>query len=174
MWDKMKTYLKTYAVSLKKGHDREIRAYGMTEDKEENRIYFHKKEDLSDRVTFFSTYSGPRFLDHVLRWKMVVEKARAKMTKQRKKHGAGFKSRVALEAVKERRTMAELASQFGVHPTQIGQWKQQLLAGVPDLFGAGRPKREKDDQELQAELYQQIGKLQMELEWLKKKVGDGR
>ena len=96
------------------------------------------------------------------------------MTKQRKKHGAGFKARVALEAVKEQRTMAELASQFGVHPTQIGQWKQQLLAGVPDLFGAGRPKREKDDQVLQADLFQQIGKLQMELEWLKKKVGDGR
>jgi len=51
----MKTYLKTYAISLKKGHDREIHAYGMTEDKEEKRIYFHKKEDLSDRVTFFST-----------------------------------------------------------------------------------------------------------------------
>jgi putative transposase len=95
-------------------------------------------------------------------------------TKQRKRHGAGFKARVALEAIKEQRTMAELASQFGVHPTQISQWKQQLLAGVPDLFGAGRPKREKDDQELQADLFQQIGKLQMELEWLKKKVGDGR
>jgi len=95
------------------------------------------------------------------------------MTKQRKKHGAGFKARVALEAVKEQRTIAELASQFGVHPTQIGQWKQQLLAGVPDLFSPGRPKSEKDDQELQAELFQQIGKLQMELEWLKKKIGAG-
>jgi putative transposase len=94
------------------------------------------------------------------------------MTGQKRRHSAGFKARVALEAVKERRTMAELASQFGVHPTQIGQWKQQLLAGVPDLFGEGRPKREKDDQELQAELFQQIGKLQMELEWLKKKTWD--
>jgi transposase-like protein len=95
------------------------------------------------------------------------------MSKERKMHGAGFKARVALEAVKGQRTMAELASQFGVHPTQIGQWKQQLLAGVPDLFGPARPKREKDDQELQAELFQQIGKLQMELEWLKKKIGAG-
>ena len=95
-------------------------------------------------------------------------------TKQRKRHGAGFKARVALEAIKEQRTMAELASQFGVHPTQISQWKQQMLAGVPDLFGTGRPKREKDEEELQAELFQQIGKLQMELEWLKKKVGDVR
>ena len=96
------------------------------------------------------------------------------MTRQKRRHGAEFKARVALEAVKEQKTMAELASQFGIHPTQISQWKQQMLAGVPDLFGEGRPKREKDDQELQAELFQQIGKLQMELEWLKKKVGDER
>jgi len=96
------------------------------------------------------------------------------MTKPRQKHAAGFKARVALEAVKEQKTIAELASQFGVHPTQIGQWKQQLLAGMPDLFGAGRPKRAKDAQELQAELFQEIGRLQMELAWLKKKVGDER
>ena len=95
------------------------------------------------------------------------------MTRQRKRHGDGFKARVALEAVKERKTLAELSSQFGVHPTQIGQWKQQLLAGAADLFGDGRPKRGKDEQVLQAELFQQIGKLQMELEWLKKKVGAG-
>lgn len=94
------------------------------------------------------------------------------MGEPKRRHSAGFKARVALEAVKEQKTIAELASQFGVHPTQISQWKQQLLSGVPDLFGEGRPRREKDDQELQAELFQQIGKLQMEVEWLKKKVGD--
>jgi len=96
------------------------------------------------------------------------------MTKQRKRHGDGFKARVALEAVKEQKTLAELASQFGVHPTQIGQWKQRLLAGAAELFGEGRPKRGQDDQALQAELFQQIGRLQMELEWLKKKIGDER
>lgn len=96
------------------------------------------------------------------------------MTGQKRRHSAGFKARVALAAVREQKTIAELASQFGIHPTQIGQWKKQLLAGVPDLFSEGHPRREKDDQALQAELFQQIGKLQMELEWLKKKIGDGR
>lgn len=96
------------------------------------------------------------------------------MTGQKRRHSAGFKARVALEAAKGQKTIAELASQFAVHPTQISQWKQQLLGGVAGLFAEGRPKRERDDQELQAELFQQIGKLQMELEWLKKKVGDGR
>ena len=96
------------------------------------------------------------------------------MTGQKRRHSAGFKAQVALEAVKGQKTIAELASQFGIHPTQINKWKQQLLGGMADLFGEGRPKREKDGQELQAELFQQIGKLQMELEWLKKKVGDGR
>ena len=94
------------------------------------------------------------------------------MTIQRRRYSDGFKARVALEAIKEQKTLAELASQFEVHPTQIGQWKQQLLAGAADLFGEGRPKRGKDEQALQAELFQQIGKLQMELEWLKKKIGD--
>jgi len=68
------------------------------------------------------------------------------------------------------RTTSELAGQFGVHPTQIGQWKRQLLDGAAALFsGEGRRKAE-DQDALVAELYEQIGRLQMEAAWLKKKV----
>jgi len=87
----------------------------------------------------------------------------------RRQHSAALKARVALEAVKERLTAAQIAATYQVHPTQVGMWKKQLLAGVEAVFAA-RPERNVMEQEtLVAELYQQIGKLQMELEWLQKK-----
>src|SRR6516165_5938077 len=90
------------------------------------------------------------------------------MTGKRKRHSAAFKAKVALEAVKQARTVAELAKVFQVHPVQISQWKKQLLDGAESLFGDGR-RRERDQSEtLQAELYQQIGRLNLEVEWLKK------
>ena len=80
------------------------------------------------------------------------------------------KAKAALAAVRGDRTASQLASQFGVHATQIGQWKRRLLEGAPELFSDGR-RREADDQEaVIAELYEQIGRLQMELAWLKKKA----
>jgi len=92
---------------------------------------------------------------------------------RQKRHPAAFKAKVALEAVKQTRTLAELARAFQVHPVQISQWKKQLLDGAESLFADGR-RRERDQSEaLQAELYQQIGRLNMELEWLKKKVARG-
>jgi len=93
------------------------------------------------------------------------------MRRQKKRYGAGFKARVALEAAKGQKTTAELAGQFEVHPTQINQWKQQLLGHVVELFAERRGRGAQEEEALRAELYQQIGKLQMELEWLKKKVG---
>lgn len=94
------------------------------------------------------------------------------MRGKRKRFPAAFKAKVALAAAKGDRTTSELTSRFGVHATQISAWKKQLLDGAAELFADGRQTRKADDDaELrEAELYQQLGKLQMELEWLKKKV----
>jgi putative transposase len=92
------------------------------------------------------------------------------MTGTRKRYSAAFKARVALEAAKQTRTLAELSKAFQVHPVQISEWKKQLLGGAESLIGDGR-RRERDQSEtLQAELFQQIGRLNMEVEWLEKKL----
>jgi transposase len=91
------------------------------------------------------------------------------MAKRRKLHASSFKARVALEAVKGRETVSELAKRFGVHPTQIHQWKRHLLEEAGALFEGGR-SASKEEGAGESELYEQIGRLKMELEWLKKKV----
>lgn len=95
------------------------------------------------------------------------------MTTQRKQYSAEFKARVALEALKEQETLAELGSRFGVHPVLISQWKKQLREGLPQVFTHHRPQETQAQaaEELQATLYQQIGQLKVELDWLKKKAG---
>jgi putative transposase len=95
------------------------------------------------------------------------------MKGKRKIHEASFKAKVALAAVKGDKTVNELASQFVVHPTMIHGWKKQLLDGVESLFAAGaKPEKDKAHVEAHtAELFEQIGRLKMELEWLKKKAG---
>ena len=92
------------------------------------------------------------------------------MSTQRKRYSAEFKARVALDAVKGLKTVNELASTYGVHPTQITHWKHQLQKEVPDIFSARRDKRQHDQEAFQAQLYQQIGQLKVELDWLKKKL----
>ena len=92
------------------------------------------------------------------------------MTGKRKRHSAAFKAKVALEAVKQTRTVAELAKVFQVHPVQISQWKKQLLDGAESLFRDGRRREQEEGQSLQAEHYERIGRLNMEVEWLKKSV----
>ena len=91
------------------------------------------------------------------------------MGKIRRNHSAAFKAKVALEAVKKEKTIAQLSSEFGVHPNQITQWRKQLLDELPDIFSRKRKKKESDDEALHAELYRQIGQLKVELDWLKKK-----
>ena len=90
------------------------------------------------------------------------------MAGKRSPRSVEFKAKVALAAVRERKTASELASQFGVHPTQIHQWKKQLVASAADSFRDGRKRPRVADHE--AELYEQIGRLKMELELLKKKL----
>lgn len=93
------------------------------------------------------------------------------MTK-RTRYTASFKFKVALEAAKELKTRSQVASEFGVHPTQVSQWKKELLANGNHLFETARPKRkEKERSEQETALYEQIGRLNMELTWLKKKAG---
>jgi len=87
----------------------------------------------------------------------------------RRGHDAAFKARVALEALKGEKTMAQLSSEFGVHVNQIRQWRQKLLEEVPSVFSDRRRKQDKESEELTSELYRQIGQLKVELDWLKKK-----
>ena len=89
----------------------------------------------------------------------------------RKRHDAAFKAKVALEAAKGEKTIAQLSSEFGVHANQIRQWRKQLLEQLPQLFSNHRRRQENDEQQLQQELYQQIGQLKVELDWLKKITG---
>ena len=90
------------------------------------------------------------------------------MTTKRKRHGAAFKGKVALEATKEIKTLNELAAQYGVHPSQISQWKSQLLESVPTIFSTKNAS--KDTSKQMDELYRQIGQVTVERDWLKKKL----
>jgi putative transposase len=91
------------------------------------------------------------------------------MARPRKKHTAAFKAQVALAACKGDKTVNELASQHSVHPTLIHAWKKQLLSGAEDLFTQGVKPATVNAEAVQSELFEQIGRLKMELEWLKKK-----
>ena len=93
------------------------------------------------------------------------------MTQTRKQYSAKLKAQVALEAIKGQRTINEIASAYGIHPNQVQQWKKQALDQLPELFADGRARAAQTDEQLQAQLYQQIGQLKVELDWLKKKVG---
>ena len=93
------------------------------------------------------------------------------MAGKRKQHSAAFKAQVALAALKGDRTVNELAGQFGIHPTLIHGWKKQLLTQAETLFANGSKAATADAEAEKTELFEQIGRLKMELEWLKKKVG---
>ena len=93
-----------------------------------------------------------------------------KKLQHRRRHSAEFKFQVALEAAKGLKTINELASEFSVHPNQISHWKRELLDSGEHLFQAASGRDQRAQDALQAELYEQIGRLKMELEWLKKKA----
>jgi transposase-like protein len=93
------------------------------------------------------------------------------MGRQRKTYSAELKARIALEAIKGQMTVNQIATHYGVHPNQVAQWKQQAVRQMPELFSRPATRAAEDDEELKAQLYQQIGQLKVELDWLKKKVG---
>ena len=93
------------------------------------------------------------------------------MTIPRRQHSGEFKAKVVLEALRGERTIHEIAADYGVHPLQITQWKKVALEGLPKLLSSRRRSKEKEEEALQAALYQPIGQLKVELDWLKKKVG---
>lgn len=93
------------------------------------------------------------------------------MARKRRRFSADFKAKVALEAIKGQKTVAELAGEHGVHANQITQWKKQLLESLPEVFGRRRERDAAQQAELTDRLYQQIGQLKVELDWLKKKSG---
>ena len=89
---------------------------------------------------------------------------------KRRSHSSGFKARIDMEAIGGRKTIQESAVDHAIHPIQVSQWKRQQLDGASELFTQGKKSKEKEDgQAKAAELFQKNGKLQMELEWLKKK-----
>ena len=96
------------------------------------------------------------------------------MGSTRKNYPASFKVKVALAAIKGDKTLAQLASEFSVHTNQIQQWKTRLVSEASGLFSSRRSKTERDAEELQAELYRQIGQLKVEVDWLKKTCATGR
>ena len=91
--------------------------------------------------------------------------------RKRKSYTAAFKAKVALEAIKGQRTINEIASAYEVHPNQVTQWKKQAVSQLDEIFSNGRVRADAAEEELRNQLYQQIGQLKVELDWLKKKSG---
>jgi len=89
---------------------------------------------------------------------------------KRKQHSADFKFKVALEALKELKAASELSSIYEVHPTLISNWKKQLKDKGKEVFSNNGNRKEQDTQSLQSALYEEIGRLKFELDWLKKKA----
>src|SRR5919199_269205 len=91
----------------------------------------------------------------------------------RRQHTAAFKAQVALAALRERQTLNELAGRYGVHPVQVAQWKKQAQEGLPAVFASGRGKAAEADAAQQSRLYEEIGRLKIELDWLKRAAAAG-
>jgi putative transposase len=91
------------------------------------------------------------------------------MSRRRNHYSNAQKAKIVLEVLKGQKTMAEIASTYGVHPNQIAKWKRQVLEGLPQLFSRKGIESAKAQEELIEQLYQQIGQLKVELDWLKKK-----
>jgi transposase-like protein len=87
----------------------------------------------------------------------------------RRQHDAAVKAKVALEAIRGEKTIAQIAGEYGIHPNQIRLWRDRVLAALPAAFSKGAARSEKDRADLEEELFRQIGRLKVENDWLKKK-----
>lgn len=92
------------------------------------------------------------------------------MTRQRRHLSDEFKAKVALAAIRGDRTIAQLAAEFKVHPNQISEWKKRAVEALPQAFASAKPKPAKTERELTAPLYEEIGRLKMDIAWLEKKL----
>ena len=92
------------------------------------------------------------------------------MVKKRRRHTAAYKFRVALEALEGSKTISQLSSEHEIHANLIRTWKRQLQEDGPRVFASNGERKQREQEAQEAELYEQIGRLKMELEWLKKKV----
>jgi transposase len=101
---------------------------------------------------------------------VVVDKEKS-MTTTRKQYSPRFKARVALEAIRGEKTLSQLGSQFKVHPIQIAKWRKVAVEALPELFVDGRARKARDGEADRDALYEEIGRLKVELDWLKKKAG---
>lgn len=90
---------------------------------------------------------------------------------QRRQHGGAFKARVVVEAIAGHKTVNEIASAYEIHPSQVNKWKAEALARLPEALADGRQAKAPTDSQTEARLYQEIGRLTMEVEYLKKKLG---
>ena len=96
------------------------------------------------------------------------------MTTTRKQHTPAFKARVAMEAIRGEKTLSQLGSQFKVHPIQIGKWRKAAIEQLPELFVDGRTRKGQPEESGKEALYEEIGRLKVELDWLKKKSWHAR
>lgn len=92
------------------------------------------------------------------------------MSMKRRRFNASFKAEVALETLKGNKTINEIAAERRVHPNQVTTWKKQAVQGLPKVFEEGHGRKDSEEERLAERLYEQIGRLKVELEWLKKKV----
>lgn len=92
------------------------------------------------------------------------------MKTKRRQFSAKFKAEVAVEALKGMKTLAELSAEYKIHPNQISDWKKQLLTNAPELFSSGKKQPTKTEEALTAPLYEEIGRLKMDIKWLEKKL----
>ncbi len=90
---------------------------------------------------------------------------------KRKSFKSEFKAKVAIEAIKGNRTVNEIAAEFEVHPSQVNTWKKQLVESSTEVFGSGKKRQQDDFEKEKDQLYNQIGRLKVEVDWLKKKTG---